>query len=193
MSTRQTTHHLYIILRASCVAKAMWVFNCSRQVNKESMGDRYLSFSRSLRETVSVHETIDNTCRVYHRRWYILIVFSLIAGLQGCVWNTWGPITGSAKAVYGWSDGTIALLENWGPITYILSFVLFSWLLDIKGKIQCYDSVYLLVMFLHRMHIECNIEWLSYGLFIYGSRQTKGSDEIRGCWVLAEKCCIKCP
>ncbi|EDO48894.1 predicted protein, partial [Nematostella vectensis] len=71
--------------------------------------------------------------RVYGRRWYILVVFSLIAGLQGCVWNTWGPITGSAGAVYGWSDGTIALLENWGPITYILSFILFSWLLDVKG------------------------------------------------------------
>lgn len=98
------------------------------------MGDRYLSFSRSIHETASVHETIDNTCRVYHRRWYILVVFSLIAGLQGCVWNTWGPITGSAEAVYGWTDGTIALLENWGPITYILSFVLFSWLMDVKGK-----------------------------------------------------------
>jgi len=99
------------------------------------MADRYLSFSRSIRDTASFHDTIDHTCRVYHRRWYILIIFSLIAGLQGCVWNTWGPITGSAEAVYGWSNGTIALLENWGPITYILSFLLFSWLMDVKGKV----------------------------------------------------------
>ncbi|XP_032222450.1 solute carrier family 49 member 4 homolog isoform X2 [Nematostella vectensis] len=97
------------------------------------MADRYLSFSRSVRGTASLHDTITSECRVYGRRWYILVVFSLIAGLQGCVWNTWGPITGSAGAVYGWSDGTIALLENWGPITYILSFILFSWLLDVKG------------------------------------------------------------
>ena len=54
--------------------------------------------------------------------------------MQAAVWNTWGPITGSAEDVFGWSDGTIALLENWGPIAYIISFLVFSWLMDIKGS-----------------------------------------------------------
>ena len=99
------------------------------------MADRCLSFSRSLRSQShrEYSEIITTECKSYHRRWYILFVFSLLAGLQACVWNTWGPITGSAEAVFDWGDQQIALLENWGPITYILSFVLFSWLLDVKG------------------------------------------------------------
>lgn len=98
------------------------------------MADGLLSASQSFhsknRESL---DTVTESCAVYHRRWYILAVFSLIAGVQAAAWNTWGPITGSAEDVFGWSDGTIALLENWGPIAYIISFLLFSWLMDVKG------------------------------------------------------------
>ena len=80
-----------------------------------------------------MYEPVTESCAVYHRRWYILVVFSLTAGLQAGVWNTWGPIAGSAEGVFGWSDGSIALLENWGPISFIVSFLLFSWLMDVKG------------------------------------------------------------
>ena len=103
------------------------------------MADSVLSFSRSVSRSARVRsrkEPVTDSCAVYDRRWYILIVFSLIAGLQAGVWNTWGPITGSAEDVFGWSDGTIALLENWGPISYIVSFLFFSWLLDVKGILK---------------------------------------------------------
>lgn len=100
----------------------------------ESMADGLLSASRSFHHKHDDVGVITESCTVYHRRWYILVVFSLIAGVQAAVWNTWGPITGSAEDVFGWSDGTIALLENWGPIAYIISFLVFSWLMDIKGS-----------------------------------------------------------
>lgn len=98
------------------------------------MADGLLSASQSFhsqkRESLGI---ASDSCAVYHRRWYILTVFSLVAGVQAAAWNTWGPIAGSAEDVFGWSDGTIALLENWGPIAYIISFLLFSWLMDVKG------------------------------------------------------------
>ena len=97
------------------------------------MADSLLTASRSFHHKSDALGTVTESCKVYHRRWYILVVFSLIAGVQAAVWNTWGPITGSAEDVFGWSDGTIALLENWGPIAYIVSFLLFSWLMDVKG------------------------------------------------------------
>ena len=107
-----------------------------------------LSYSRSLRAN-SVREPVTDSCEVYHRRWYILVVFSLIAGLQAGVWNTWGPIAGSAESVFGWGDGSIALLENWGPITFILSFIFFSWLMDVKGTLNrtlcCFLTTFLSV------------------------------------------------
>lgn len=98
------------------------------------MADSLLSASQSFLSAKRDDDVVTESCAVYHRRWYILVVFSLIAGVQAAVWNTWGPITGSAEDVFGWSDGTIALLENWGPIAYIVSFLLFSWLLDVKGR-----------------------------------------------------------
>ena len=103
-------------------------------IKTESMADGLLSASRSFHHKHDDVGVITESCTVYHRRWYILVVFSLIAGVQAAVWNTWGPITGSAEDVFGWSDGTIALLENWGPIAYIISFLVFSWLMDIKGS-----------------------------------------------------------
>ena len=35
-------------------------------------------------------------------RWYILLLFSLVALLQDTVWNTWGPIDHTAIFLYGW-------------------------------------------------------------------------------------------
>ncbi|XP_078678256.1 solute carrier family 49 member 4 homolog [Branchiostoma floridae x Branchiostoma belcheri] len=71
--------------------------------------------------------------RIYKRRWYILGLFSILAATQCMVWNVWGPISDSAKFVFGWEDSDIALLTNWGPIAYIPLAVPFSWLMDVKG------------------------------------------------------------
>ena len=105
------------------------------QKKQKSMADGILSVSQSFVQSKKHYETVTESCSVYKRRWYILTIFSLIAGVQAAAWNTWGPITGSAEDVFGWSDGTIALLENWGPIAYILSFLFFSWLMDVKGML----------------------------------------------------------
>ncbi|XP_072571550.1 solute carrier family 49 member 4 [Paramormyrops kingsleyae] len=82
----------------------------------------------------SVPETSTHTSysRVYGRRWLILIIFSLLAFMQGIVWNTWGPIQNSAKHAFGFSDIDIAVLVLWGPIGYI-PWLLFMWLMDKKG------------------------------------------------------------
>ena len=49
-------------------------------------------------------------------------------------WNTWGPITESAEAVFGWTDSTIGLLVNLGNISFITFVMPMSWLNDEKGK-----------------------------------------------------------
>ena len=35
--------------------------------------------------------------RTYWSRWYILILFSLVAFSQCSAWNTWGPIADTSK------------------------------------------------------------------------------------------------
>ncbi|XP_033109466.1 solute carrier family 49 member 4-like [Anneissia japonica] len=74
-----------------------------------------------------------SSVNTYHRRWYILTLFSFLAFTQASSWNTWGPIADTTKAVLKWTDGDIALLTNWGCIMFLLTAVFFSWLLDVKG------------------------------------------------------------
>lgn len=80
----------------------------------------------------SVHH---NKCKVYKRRWYILVVFSIVASLNNLIWNTWGPIQGAAQVVYGWDSTTITLLADWGPISFVVAVVPMCWLMDMKGKL----------------------------------------------------------
>ncbi|KAL3831878.1 hypothetical protein ACJMK2_023575 [Sinanodonta woodiana] len=73
------------------------------------------------------------TTKVYFRRWYILIAFAIGSAVQSGVWNTWGPIASASEDAFGWTDSTIALLSNWGPISYIIAAFPLSWLIDVKG------------------------------------------------------------
>ncbi|XP_067686951.1 solute carrier family 49 member 4 homolog [Haliotis asinina] len=73
----------------------------------------------------------NTTC--YKRRWYVLVVFAYAALLQTAVWNTFGPIAQSAKAVFGWSDANIGMLNNWGNIVYVVFMFPIAWLMDVKG------------------------------------------------------------
>eukprot|EP00118_Oscarella_pearsei_P018919 m.197616 g.197616 ORF g.197616 m.197616 type:complete len:130 (+) comp39548_c0_seq12:72-461(+) len=69
------------------------------------------------------------TTRTYRRRFYVVFVVSLIAFAQSWIWNGWGPIQRPVEQVFGWTDSTIALLANWGPIAYVLSVVFWTWLM----------------------------------------------------------------
>lgn len=75
--------------------------------------------------------------RVYRRRWLVLTVFSLLALLQGMVWNFWGPVQNSAVQAYGFSKSDIAVLVLWGPVGFV-PWLLFMWLLDKKGELSLY-------------------------------------------------------
>lgn len=70
--------------------------------------------------------------RVYGRRWLVLSLFSLLAFMQGMVWNFWGPIQSSAARAFGFTGSDIALLALWGPAGFG-PWLLFMWLMDKKG------------------------------------------------------------
>ncbi|XP_061164418.1 solute carrier family 49 member 4 homolog [Saccostrea echinata] len=88
-----------------------------------------------IQTTVTPQSVIDpdTETHIYKRRWYVLIVYSLLAFTQGGYWNTWGPIAATSEDAFGWSDADIALLSNWGPISYVLAAFVMSWVVDVKG------------------------------------------------------------
>lgn len=69
----------------------------------------------------------------FKRRWYILLLFSLIGLWQGIVWNTWGPISDSTTLVFGWKDADIAMFCNVGNITYCVVVFFASYIMDVIG------------------------------------------------------------
>lgn len=92
-------------------------------------------------------ETEPPKTKVYKRRYYILIVYSLLAFTQGALWNTWGPIAASSEDAFGWTDGDIALFANWGPISYIIATFILSWIVDVKGlRWACVLSAFLVAV-----------------------------------------------
>ena len=47
------------------------------------------------------------------------------------IWSSWAPIAETAQTVFPtWHDGTISLLTNWGPITYLVFVIPTCWLLE---------------------------------------------------------------
>ncbi len=78
-------------------------------------------------------QSVSRQVTTYKRRWYILLMFAVVGGTMGAMWNTWGPIARSAQYAFNWSDGTIALFANWGPITYVVGTPLMIWIMDVKG------------------------------------------------------------
>ena len=96
--------------------------------------------SQSASASQSDQPTVDIV--LYHRRFYLLLLFALNGFIQGAIWNTWGPLTESTNIAFGWDDATIALFSNWGAIAYIVTAPLFPWLMDVKGKFW-YQSKFL--------------------------------------------------
>ncbi|XP_041371393.1 solute carrier family 49 member 4 homolog isoform X2 [Gigantopelta aegis] len=109
--------------------------------------DRPPAGSSTLGATPEVVIESDMDIKVYRRRWYILLVYSLFAGTQGGVWNTWGPISTSAYDVFGWGSSDISLLTDWGPISYLISAGFFSWMIETKGlRWACLSSMLLIAV-----------------------------------------------
>ncbi|XP_013413057.1 disrupted in renal carcinoma protein 2 homolog [Lingula anatina] len=83
----------------------------------------------------------------YKRRWYIVFVYCVFSLIQSVIWNTWGPITVSAEYVFDWNDRTIDLLSNWGPISYLLTSLGFTWIMDEKGlRWACLASAFVVAV-----------------------------------------------
>ena len=72
-------------------------------------------------------------CRVYKRRWYILLIYCSVGFSNYISWNTWDPIQNTAKFVYGWNNGIISLLADWGLLTLIVFPPFYAALLKKKG------------------------------------------------------------
>ncbi|XP_046357431.2 solute carrier family 49 member 4-like isoform X1 [Haliotis rufescens] len=135
--------------------------------------DNILGSSKDIQSNEEV--TIDSELKVklYKRRWYILAIYSLFAGSQGLVWNTWGPISQSCEEAFGWKNADISLLTNWGPISYIVAAVFFSWMIDVKGlRWACLSSMFLVAAGCGLRIITSTpplVTWLNHvGLFLNG-------------------------
>ena len=62
------------------------------------------------------------------------MIQGLLGVLQGCMWNTWGPISDSVQLVYGWSNSHIGNLALAGNVVYSLTALPVCYIIDVYGK-----------------------------------------------------------
>jgi len=93
---------------------------------------------------------------VYRRRWWILLVYSLFAFMQGGLGNVWTVIAGSAEAVFGWTDKEVSLMQMWLYVTYLVSMFPFAWLIDQKGWKLLFCTVFRFYLFKWKTEFLCH-------------------------------------
>lgn len=71
---------------------------------------------------------------VYKRRWWIVVVFSLVSLAQSCQWNTWGPISDAVEIVYGWNDSVVTTIPAVSNAAFIVFGFLMMYAIEIKGN-----------------------------------------------------------
>lgn len=77
---------------------------------------------------------ISLSLHVYKRRWYVLIIYSLMAFMQGGLLNVWSVIAKSVEVAFDWTDSEISLMQNWIYLSYLVSMFPFAWLMFKKGN-----------------------------------------------------------
>ncbi|XP_046357517.2 solute carrier family 49 member 4 homolog [Haliotis rufescens] len=105
----------------------------STRIATPTFDDSLLAPVNSHPKSPPVAQEVEVKVKLYKRRWYILVIFSLFAATENFVWNTFGPISAASEDAFGWDDGTISTLTNWGPISFMVAAVFFSWVIDVKG------------------------------------------------------------
>jgi len=82
---------------------------------------------------VVVSRTPSPGVAVYRVRWYLLFLLSMNGFVQGLIWNTFGPISETCKIVFAWDKSDIALLANWGCISFFLTLFPFNYVIEKWG------------------------------------------------------------
>lgn len=77
---------------------------------------------------------IVQTLHVYKRRWYMLIVFSIVAFLQGALCSVWSVITPSVEEVFQWTDQDISLMQIWIYLAFLVVMFPMAIFVDMKGN-----------------------------------------------------------
>ncbi|KAK0067612.1 disrupted in renal carcinoma protein 2 isoform X2 [Biomphalaria pfeifferi] len=132
----------------------------------------------------------DSRTYVYAKRWYLLLLFSITAMLWSAVWSTWGPIAQSAKDVFGWDDGVIAMMTWLGNIPFLVTMFPIAYLMDVKGMriamILCCGLIFLGAGLRCIPCDNATATWLIYGgqllNGIAGTVPMSGSALLSGLW-----------
>ncbi|XP_011304205.1 disrupted in renal carcinoma protein 2 homolog [Fopius arisanus] len=79
-------------------------------------------------ERLLVVEDVENPSK---KRWVALGLFCALNCTQCYVWNTWGPIAETAMEAFpSWRKSSVALLSDWGSITYLTCCLPTCWILN---------------------------------------------------------------
>ncbi|XP_067935938.1 solute carrier family 49 member 4-like [Watersipora subatra] len=101
--------------------------------------------------------------RVYKRRWYMLVVFCLLAFSQGLLWNTWSPLSGTMDIVFGWEPSFLALslaVSNISITLFAFPFMYFAETKGLRFVVVVAASVLALGTALWNISLPTDMNWM---------------------------------
>ncbi|XP_066951462.1 solute carrier family 49 member 4-like [Macrobrachium rosenbergii] len=79
-------------------------------------------------------EATPQSFKSYKRRFWILGIFCFLAFFQNMQWNLWGSLSESVDYAFtGFGSATVAMIANWGTITYLIFSYPCARIMDAKG------------------------------------------------------------
>ncbi|KAI4487660.1 hypothetical protein M0802_011973 [Mischocyttarus mexicanus] len=105
--------------------------NSNSREDHQSLDNEYVE--TNLNEASNL---INQDSKIPKERWIALALFCILSCSQCCIWNTWGPITIPTMIAFSnWQKYHIALLSDWGCITYLTFCLPCCWFLYKKGLV----------------------------------------------------------
>ena len=104
---------------------------CDHQIESSGLNNPVVNAS-----TEDIDRMTVSNIKVYKRRWYILMLFTLLNATGNILWNTWPPVQETCQLVFGWNKTNLLIIGALQALGSIISIVPSAWLLDTKGELQ---------------------------------------------------------
>lgn len=92
--------------------------------------------------SIAIGSSHPHQIKIYKRRWWIVLVFSLCSVAQSAQWNTWSPISDAVEIVYNWDASIVTTFPAVSNAGFIVFGFCLMYAIETKGKyVQYFTSI----------------------------------------------------
>ena len=119
--------------------------------------------------------------KTYRRRWWILIIYSLLAAVQNIYWLTYNTTAILTQEFYQTSEIAVTMISMIGPICYFVFALLSAWVLDylaLRKSIVIASAMMMFCSFLRIAAYNPQTFWIIFVAQVFNASAAPGTDII---------------